>query len=303
MTKLKNIVDITILFPEANKTAVVILERDMGRACEAMLSCVSHYKLHSTRMDKLWEHFHRFSLGDGLTMCKSCDTALGLEAHEVFWQLFMERNLFAQLPATESVPHQRSRKLNRVEENAVRYTAGYVIRKLTKKYSSSKTSKAAVFLDILRNMGGKISSDTTEVSPSSEWTHSTDRGGLFHVSDAVYDLFLLMEITVDDELTHIFQSKGKGIEKVRKEKLEWLCLDEEVQIVWSILCSLEDEEFEQELLKEIAFTWITTRGHSKAHIVKEQYKNAKQTPTSGKRSLRKELLKKQDAQQDDDNSY
>ena len=71
----------------------------MGRACEAMLSSVSHYKLRSTRMDKLYQ---QFSVGDGLTLYKSCDTALGLKAHK----LYMERNLFAQLSTTESVPHQ-----------------------------------------------------------------------------------------------------------------------------------------------------------------------------------------------------
>lgn len=54
------------------------------------------------------------------------------------------------------------------------------------------------------------------------------------------------------------------------------------------------DDLDQELLKEIASLFITVRGHSKAHMVKEEYKNAKATATKGKRSLRKEL-KRQDA--------
>jgi len=152
--------------------------------------------------------------------------------------------------------------------------------------------KASTFLSVLKKMGSKLSSKP--LSGHGEWTSLVDRGGLCHVSNAVFDLFLFLEMTVDDELTSIFQSKGKGIEIMRKDKLNWLCEREEIEFVWSMLCcnEIDDDGLEKELLKEIAFMWISIRGHSKASIIKENYKKTKGTTTNGKHSLRKELRRK-----------
>ena len=44
--------------------------------------------------------------------------------------------------------------------------------------------------------------------------------------------------------------------------------DEEVQFVWSLInpTTIEEESVRQNLLREIAFMWVTTRGNSKAII-------------------------------------
>ena len=55
--------------------------------------------------------------------------------------------------------------------------------------------------------------------------------------------------------------------------------------------TIECEEIRQNLLQEIAHLWITTRGHSKARKIKENYKVAKGKSVKGKHSLRKELHK------------
>lgn len=96
-------------------------------------------------------------------------------------------------------------------------------------------------------------------------------------------------MTLDEKLTSIFQSRGK-----HKEKLDWLCGNEDIQLVWSMVSTLADDNLEEELLKEIASLWITTRGYSKALKIKEDYKKDKATSTKGKRSLRKELKRKED---------
>ena len=53
--------------------------------------------------------------------------------------------------------------------------------------------------------------------------------------------------------------------------------------------TIESEDVRQSLLREIAHLWITTRGHSKARKIKEDYKMAKGKSTKGKHLLRKEL--------------
>ena len=97
---------------------------------------------------------------------------------------------------------------------------------------------------------------------------------------------------VDEELTSVFKLKGKGVERVKKDNLKWLCENEELQLVWSMICSIDDDDLGEELLKEIAFTWITAWGHSKTHAIKEKYKKAKSTSMKGKHSLHKELKRK-----------
>ena len=95
-------------------------------------------------------------------MCDSCDKVLNLEAHEIFWQLLMEKEFIGQvlkaLPtSTESMSTAScSRVLTYIEENAIRYTAGYVIRKLENMYARRKEEHDSQCTAALREMAGKL---------------------------------------------------------------------------------------------------------------------------------------------------
>ena len=171
-------------------------------------------------------------------MCDSCDKALRLKAPETFWQLLMEKEFNGQLVSQQQTSHTCTasycdlsvpRKLTFIEENAVRYTAGYIVRKLERKYSRQSTPEAIECTTALKDMAGKIKTRDASACGSGqklrEWTRLTDCGGLYHVEDIVYNLFVAIEL-IDKELSTIFQEKGKGLEKVKKEKLSWLCNDE-----------------------------------------------------------------------------
>ena len=268
----------------------------------SMLQAVQHYRALATRREKLWMMFHRFSTEEGRQLCDTCDKAMGLSAPDMFWQLLLEREFLAKIcqqqatvtadPSTSTSPPS-PRILTYVEENAVRYTAGYVIRKLEKKYSRSSSEVGTQCCTALREMGSKLSRKRRESDHrSSEWTQHADRGGLYHVAESVFDLFVAIEVLVDKELSAIFNTKGKGLEKVKREKLSWVCSDVDVQSLWHIIISpspIEEERVSQQLLQEIVYLWITTRGHSKASKIKEDYKKAKGKSVKGKHSLRKEL--------------
>lgn len=274
------------------KRNVDAFDLKLNQACRKVLESLQRYKLQSVRTDKLWSAFHKFSLQEGHEICRQCDTAINLKAGDIFWQLLMEKRLLAmyrsQTPPAIDAHTSSSRHLSTIEENAIFYTGGYVIRKLINKYSRNSSQKSVAYLQLLGEMASKFKDQRTS-SVCSKWTEIVDRGGLTYVSSIVYDLFMFLEMTVDEGLTSIFRSKGKGIEKVRRERLDWLCYQEEVQLVWSMLTNEDDST--QDLLKEIASVWITTRGYSKARIVKEQFKKAKASGTKGKHSLRKELKK------------
>ena len=278
----------------------------LKQAYNAIVVSVQHCRLVGTRREKLWALFHRFSLENGSDMCKTCDLALNLSAPETFWQLLMEKEFLKSVMLSEQANSSASTSaetlpdsasggtLTFVEENAVRYTAGYIIRKLEAKYSRQHTHESKECLQTLREMAGKLSTrDTASGSHSNSWTTLTNRGGLYHVEDIVFELFVVLEHVAKKELTSIFNTKGKGLEKVKKEKLSWMCDNEDVKFIWCMVSptTIENEDARHGLLKEIAHLWLTTRGHSKARRIKENYKMAKGKCTKGKHSLRKELTR------------
>ena len=121
----------------------------------------------------------------------------------------------ANCHASTSAQASDSHRLSVVEENIVRYTAGYVIRKLESKYSRLNSQGSIQCLRVLREMG------TQHHSQSNQWTRMTNRGGLYHVEDVVFELFVALEYVADKELTSIFMAKG--LEKIKKDKLSWIC--------------------------------------------------------------------------------
>ena len=280
---------------EAGEERVTQLLTAMNEKFSSMIDSVQHYRSTVTRRDKLWVLFHRFTTEDGRTLCDRCDKDMGLTAPDMFWQLLMEKEFIAivtkQQASQSGVSTSSPRKLTYIEENAVRYTAGYIIRKLEGKYSRIKTEEAAECCTALQEMGGKVKSKVPSEHQSCDWTKLTDRGGLYHVEDLVYELFVTIELIVDKELSTIFSTKGEGLEKVKKDKLSWVCNDEDVQFLWCMIspATIEEERVRQQLLQDIVHLWITTRGHSKARRVKEDYKREKGKSVKGKHSLRKEL--------------
>ena len=164
-----------------------------------------------------------------------------------------------------------------IEENAVRYTAGYVLRKLERKYCCRNTKEATECFKALKEMAEKLTTRDTMACTSnqrtSEWTRHTDRGGLYHVDEIVYQLFVAIELLVDKELSAIFEAKGKGLEKVKKEKV---CNNDEVQFLWCTISpsALECEDIRQSLLREIAHLCMHHHGGSR-RIIRQTRGNCK----------------------------
>ena len=110
------------------------------------------------KREKLYAKFHRFSIEEGFEMCRTCDKALNLEGPEIFWQLLIEKEFVGQLTlklqaadgSSSSSEPCSSHTLLHVEENAVRYTAGYVVWKLEQKYTKRNTQEAVECVAAMR---------------------------------------------------------------------------------------------------------------------------------------------------------
>jgi hypothetical protein len=229
-----------------------------------------------------------------------CEKALEMSIPEILWQLLIEKE-FIWCLATHLMPKSddhstniTSRKLLNIEENAVTYIAGCVIRKLEERYCKQKTLVSKQYVEVLKSMGGhlKCREDVTEKS-SNAWLKLVNIGVLYIVEDLVYDLSMCIEFAVNAKLDEIFNDLGKGIEQIKKENQRWVCENEDVQCVWNQICldPIEDEEYRKYHLQEIAYLYVTTRGYSKAQKIKESYKLQQKQTLKGKKSLRKELEK------------
>ena len=86
------------------------------------------------------------------------------------------------------------------------------------------------------------------------------------------------------------KKKGRG---VKKENLSWVCDNEEIQFVWSMISpvTIQEKSVRQSLLQEITYMWVTTRGYSKIATIKEDLKKHKSEGLRAKKALRKDLAK------------
>ena len=81
------------------------------------------------------------------------------------------------------------------ETNAVRYAAGFVLRTMKKNIGKSTHAHKADLLlclaQLLDNDDPKI--DDPKIDDSKDWLEMVDRGGLCHISNDTFEVFLALE--------------------------------------------------------------------------------------------------------------
>ena len=111
-----------------------------------------------------------------------------------------------------------------------------------KQFKLQVTKREKLCIAALKEMAGKLSTHSVIADHSSgEYTNLVDRGGLYHVEQIVYSLFVTIKIIVYKELTDIMlTNKGANIEL--KNNLGLVCDDEVVQLVWRMISPLAIED-------------------------------------------------------------
>lgn len=192
--------------------------------------------------------------------------------------------LFMQGSASTEVPtlHSARRQFTVVEENAIYYAAGYVVRKELKKHWTADDDRGAALAGTLNTMMGEDAISSTNATATyldyvKTWTAEADRGKLIHVTDDTYRFFCALE-----EAT--YEMLQKGINK--QEAVSQVMGNPVVNFYWDIIANGLKGDWSSQLLSEIATLWFTIRGFSK---LLEDYKCGMQKNIKGSKGLRKEL--------------
>ena len=179
-----------------------------------------------------------------------------------------------------------SREFSAIEENAIYYAAGYVVRKILCRHVKKDDAKSKSIVTALISMlGNHYDNDIVEELSSymdyvTTWTRIADRGGLKHVTLDTFRFFSTVEVITGDLLS-------KGCNKI--EVTGQAFVNEAVRFHWDLIADFQNETDSLQLLREAINLWHTIRGFSVASKLFEDYKKATKTNVRGTKGTRKEL--------------
>ena len=193
--------------------------------------------------------------------------------------------MFMEGSATEVPRTSTRRELTVVEENAIYYAAGYVVRKVLKKYCWADDERGAALAGMLNGMIGEAAHSSVDATDNyldyvKTWTVEIDRGKLIHVTNDTYTFFRALEEAIYEMLQEGI-SKHEAISRVMGNPV--------VDFYWNIIADDLKREWSCQLLSEISTLWFTIRGFSVASKLLEDYKRGMKKNIKGTKGLRKEL--------------
>lgn len=192
--------------------------------------------------------------------------------HEVFKQLIIK-----EFPVNTEETENPLNPLTPEEENALRYVAGYVCRKVHDKLQNDRNIS---MIDCLKEM------TTGDIDNTSDnWLKLVDRGGLWHINDKVFTVFAIMEEHIRQHLS-TFGSKPEGTKQLL---IDGLLQNDDLLFEWHFCTSQVDSETGMLLLKHLIKLYVTVRGFAFASSCLELYKQSQKTTLSKQKALRKKL--------------
>jgi len=240
------------------------------------------------RREKLWGAYHKLRTSDKYVKDWKdfLHKAVGKSNCAIFYQHvgdYMVKDLIENHFKLVAPPSRDVEQLtlNFYEASALQYAAGYVPRALTKKLKKSahplKDELTLCLLDLLDD-------GEDEHTESHEWILSLDRGGLKHINNLCYQLFVAMELEIRRHLNP--DKPANFIDEVQASILS----NEDVLFYWSMIASDWEEEENAALLPMVVNLWVTVRGFAYASAWVEKYKSEHKKSVQKSKGVRKQLL-------------
>ena len=203
----------------------------------------------------------------------------------VFKSLIRSKLLFQTQKSADEV----TLMVTSVEANALRYVAGYVCHHVCNTIRRKKHPMQDDLLLCLSSLV-KLSGDgDDDCGTAEEWTNLVDRGGLVHVNEITYALF----ISLENEIRDCLKSLPTGIAGPSSDRqttiTHRLVNNDDVQFYWCMIAAnfeVDDLDTHSTLLNMIVDLFITIRGFSYSNAWMEKFKQQEKTTTQ---SLRRKL--------------
>ena len=116
-----------------------------------------------------------------------------------------------------------------------------------------------------------------------------DRGGLIHVSDSVFNLFVEIEVVLRSQLRASSAAASLGL---KEKAIAAILTNHSVLEQWSEFSTNWGKEESDKLLQMIVEHWITVRGFSFTSAFMEAYKQKNKKTVEKSKGLRKNLMGK-----------
>ena len=248
---------------------------------------------------KLWPQFHVFRIREVPRIWRNCqqavqnmDPVLSQTATLEYALLLLNEKYGGKRQQSMVEDKEERRKTISIEEeNAIRYVAGYVVMKMKEMFKSREVM--AIHECLLSMEEGTTKEGVNEESSlayTCSWLQLINRGGLFTVHDDVYT-FLELDLCAYPLLKQRLDVGGSS--QTKSELVQALKSDEDVLFAWSMVTLDLSNEDSCLLLASVVELWVTIRGLSMASRLVEEYKEALQMTTKGKKSLRKQLFEQE----------
>ena len=273
-----------------HKTAMKTFTGAIGSRLSDIAAVLGHTDLQSMskRRERMWAMYYEFRSSELKRLWTTVVTHLQLPLKyndpwlvQVLSRHFLEKLILVKNPVSH--PSSIVKPLTADEHQVLRYVAGYVLVSIRKEYS--KNSALVEWINQQTDVDDSPRGSFIEFTKI--WIEKVNRGGLFLVSDCVYELFHAMEQVLRQFLSRIPEKSHLDKEKAISAMIE----DNEIQFYFSVLSCDIDTETSQRVLEDMIRLWITTRGNSYASAIVEQYKAIKGA-LKRKKALRKDLKQK-----------
>ena len=234
-------------------------------------------RLPTAIIGKVWSNFHKLRFNDhiqdlwGKYLIAICTSAALRREAKLLFQLLLDRILKRLIAAEASDCSAATRPEQLVaptlrEQNAIQYMAGYVVRKMKRKFKGESKQpemqkKRDLFLCVLSAMESKDHDAISSIESTCNWVEMIDREGLCHVND---DTYLLME-SIEVETRRYL--RPDGVQQAPGQAVQQLIIssvlnNKAILSRWDLLASLIPPRYEAyslELLKEMVTLWTTVR--------------------------------------------
>lgn len=228
--------------------------------------------------------------GEHLSGSIKCDMILWQCVADKFIEMIIDAEISCVTSNSTRKSQVRSR-LTIIEENALNYAGGFIVRKVIVIYNKKKEPRYHASRGCLTSLLLHTDTSDADIECGSfydytrVWIDKVDRGGLHHISDLCHELFYEIDQCVYAKLQNNLESKNKiAMEEIKHDAF----VNTDVQRIWKLCSTHVEEEEGCEILRTIINEWIILRGHSLTSKYMEDYRRAKRDGTK-KKGTRKEL--------------